>query len=329
MSYIIALQKMFRLYQMNTVTPNKKLAQRWSDAKNLWAKVSAESHRKAGVDYLDGLLSKESCEKMHTARCKFEPMDYFQEDTPVIKVTVDVFELHTNHKTWLGAMKFEPGMFKPGWIIGYTVRAKFAGAEKAIKIEYGGETPEMFLDDQVFIEWAKKEIKSREKRMRAEIKHWNKSAVRVAEENGLAGLIPAEVWNACTPKTRESKHHLTSLTPAKQNRLETGKPLFGHDCRHCKFLGSYQSPENNWWYDLYYCGNGGFNMLEESVVARYGLNGNYGSGFFLGLPELLEAMKRAVQKGLITNFNLPQSGLHREEQKELENKIQEWLSEPN
>lgn len=329
MSYVIVLKNMFRLYQLNTVTPNRKLAQKWSDAKNLWAKVSAESHQKAGVDYVDGLLSEETCKKMHEAMCKFELMTYFHEVTPIIEVTVDVYELHTSYKKWLGAMKFEPGMFKPGWIIGYTVRAKFAGAEMAINIEYGGETPEMFLDDQVFIDWAKKEIKLREKRMRAEIKQWNKSAVRVAEENGLAELIPMEVWNSCKPKTRETKHHLTSLTPAKQKRLEAGKPLFGHDCRHCKFLGSYQSPENGWWYDLYYCGKGGFNAIEETFIARYGYDGNYSSGLFLGIPQLVEAMKRAVQNGLITNFDLSKSGLWPDQKKELENIIQEWLKESN
>lgn len=194
MSYIIALQRMFRLYQLNTVTPNQKLAQKWSDAKNLWGKVFAESHRKAGVDFIDGLLSEKTCREMHAAMCRFEPMTYFQEVTPLIEVTVDVYELHTSYKTWLGAMKFEPGLFKPSWIIGYTVRAKFAGAEMAINIEYGGETPEVFLDDQVFIDWAKEEIKRREKRMRAEIKQWNKSAVRVAKEHGLIRSIPVRVW---------------------------------------------------------------------------------------------------------------------------------------
>ncbi len=128
-------------------------------------------------------------------------------------------------------------------------------------------------------------------------------------------------------KQREMKHHLTSLTPAKQKRLEAGKPLFGHDCRKCKFLGSFQSPENNWWYDLYFCGSNGFDSIRESVLARYGYDGNYSSGFFLGISQLVEAMKRAVQNGLITNFDLSNSGLWPEQREELEKKIKEWLEE--
>jgi hypothetical protein len=69
-------------------------------------------------------------------------------------------------------------------------------------------------------------------------------------------------------------------------------PAFQHDCSGCIFLGHYQG------HDLYFCPQNGL----PTVIARYSSEGSdYKSGmpFADGIdPELTEAKKRAVEKGI-------------------------------
>lgn len=238
-----------------------------------------------------------------------------------------------------GVLDQENTMWRPAFVVRHSRHTSYAFTKKEaeglvndFEKTYGGKATVVSAIDHV--KWLYEPdgytVTAVEKRAKSPKRIPPKKMVKVRTPNIFELLDETSLAKmGIVRKQRETKHHLTNLTTAKQKRLEDGKPLFGHDCRHCKFLGSYQGPKNEWWYDLYYCGNGGFNMIEESVIARYGPGEKFHSGFFLRLPELLEAMKRAVQRGLITNFNLPKSGLHREEQEELEKKIQEWLSESN
>ncbi len=75
------------------------------------------------------------------------------------------------------------------------------------------------------------------------------------------------------------------------------KPRFVHDCERCEFLGSENSR------DLYFCTQG---RELPTVIARFGDDGpDYSSGLpfavegEFGIPELLEAKKRAIAKGFI------------------------------
>ena len=73
------------------------------------------------------------------------------------------------------------------------------------------------------------------------------------------------------------------------------KPLFTHDCHHCIFLGSIELEDGP--HDLYYCGPG--KLQHATVVARFGNEGSeYQSGMNSNLPELIEAQRRAVERGL-------------------------------
>ena len=75
-------------------------------------------------------------------------------------------------------------------------------------------------------------------------------------------------------------------------------PKFQHDCRGCTFLGRFNDK------DLYFCTQG--STWHHTVIARFGDDGpDYSSGLpfavegEFGIPELLEAKKRAIAKGLI------------------------------
>ena len=71
------------------------------------------------------------------------------------------------------------------------------------------------------------------------------------------------------------------------------QPRFQHDCTICTFLGQYNE------FDLYFCPQGG---RIPTVIARYGDDGpEYQSGLIPAsvLPELQEARKRAIDKGLL------------------------------
>ncbi len=77
----------------------------------------------------------------------------------------------------------------------------------------------------------------------------------------------------------------------KKHKLQVDK-LYEHDCHNCVFLGVFQS------HDLYYC-----NSSNPTVIARFGIDGDYCSGLNFakpgGIPVLVEAKKRAIKKGLI------------------------------
>jgi len=82
----------------------------------------------------------------------------------------------------------------------------------------------------------------------------------------------------------------------------TEKPHFIHDCERCIFLGNYSGD----WYDkadLYWCKP----TTGPTVIVRYGDDGpEYSSGMVfakpvVGNPALLEAKKRALEKGLDCN----------------------------
>ena len=66
-----------------------------------------------------------------------------------------------------------------------------------------------------------------------------------------------------------------------------------HDCEKCSPLGQYND------YDLYYCDQGGW----PTVIARYGIDGEYRSGLEFGKtgvdPILSLAYKMAVMNGHI------------------------------
>jgi len=76
-------------------------------------------------------------------------------------------------------------------------------------------------------------------------------------------------------------------------------PRYTHDCDHCTFLGTFQDGAN---YDLY------VHVLKEhpaltTVVARWGSDGsNYTSGLRTNHPALVEAERRATEKGLLQDF---------------------------
>lgn len=103
----------------------------------------------------------------------------------------------------------------------------------------------------------------------------------------------------------------TEPAPAMEERV-TETPYWKHDCPDCIFLGrlTKKMPNHggitalkNQVFDLYYCPTqaGG-----PTVIARFGLLGEYCSGMPFatastvnGIPELFEAKKRALAKGLI------------------------------
>ena len=76
-------------------------------------------------------------------------------------------------------------------------------------------------------------------------------------------------------------------THSNENSL---KPRHPHDCECCTFLGHHEE------YDLYHCKQGGFG---DTVVARFGENGDYSSGLNFSIPELQEAERRARELGLL------------------------------
>lgn len=90
----------------------------------------------------------------------------------------------------------------------------------------------------------------------------------------------------------------------------SNKPLYVHDCDCCKFLGrfSWAQPgsEKADDYDLYYHGNGK-NSDGETVIARFGRDGDYYSGIWssytANIVPLVIARIRAVEAGY-TKFDL-------------------------
>jgi hypothetical protein len=74
---------------------------------------------------------------------------------------------------------------------------------------------------------------------------------------------------------------------------DAAKPQFQHDCPRCTFLGAFNH------HDLYHCTQGGGH---PTVIARYGDDGwDYLSGlpFTARSVELMEAERRARERGLL------------------------------
>lgn len=78
-------------------------------------------------------------------------------------------------------------------------------------------------------------------------------------------------------------------------------PLHEHDCERCIYLGGY----NN--HDLYACPefSSESSVLPPTVIARYGPDGDYYSGIVFAdfRPELGEALRRAIERGVIEATN--------------------------
>ena len=72
---------------------------------------------------------------------------------------------------------------------------------------------------------------------------------------------------------------------------ENEHPHFTHDCDVCTFLGHFNG------YDLYVHATEGI----KTVIARNGEDGAYKSGIWAANsdPELAEAKKRAIERGLL------------------------------
>jgi len=78
-------------------------------------------------------------------------------------------------------------------------------------------------------------------------------------------------------------------------------PKYQHDCNRCVFLGNYRGTGiADVEVDLYVCAQ---NKVIETVIYRYGDNGNYGSGLVFAqhgaIPELVEALRRAKELGFM------------------------------
>lgn len=70
---------------------------------------------------------------------------------------------------------------------------------------------------------------------------------------------------------------------------------YRHDCEECVFLGVHEK------YDLYFCG------ANPTVIARYGVDGDYLSGLALvpHVAELAVAAELALCRGLLTASQVP------------------------
>lgn len=81
---------------------------------------------------------------------------------------------------------------------------------------------------------------------------------------------------------------------AEESTTTAEQPQFEHDCDRCIFLGRHEK------YDLYFC------PTEPTVIARYGVDGDYLSGldFTNTAPSLREAGRRAVTQGLLVEVVL-------------------------
>lgn len=70
------------------------------------------------------------------------------------------------------------------------------------------------------------------------------------------------------------------------------KPQFEHNgCKSCVFLGTIITDKE---YDLYYCKQ----ISIPTVIARFGIDGDYCSGMGMEIPELKIAEKIAKHRGL-------------------------------
>jgi hypothetical protein len=70
-------------------------------------------------------------------------------------------------------------------------------------------------------------------------------------------------------------------------------PIYKHDCPRCVFLGRYETSARP--FDLWFC-----NLITvPTVIARYGSGSMYTSGLGTGMPHLIEAERRARERGLL------------------------------
>lgn len=76
------------------------------------------------------------------------------------------------------------------------------------------------------------------------------------------------------------------------------KPTHKHDCANCIFLGNYvqfNRRNERVVYDLYFHPRDADVYSNETVVARFGEEGDYYSGIESGLPPLIEAKSRVFR----------------------------------
>lgn len=89
-----------------------------------------------------------------------------------------------------------------------------------------------------------------------------------------------------------------------KTKLKTEKPRWKHDCEDCFFLGRLEhSCGTTGPCDLYVCTKA---LPWPTVIARYSSDGpDYASGMLFAksgeIPELTEALKRAVEMGILTS----------------------------
>lgn len=71
------------------------------------------------------------------------------------------------------------------------------------------------------------------------------------------------------------------------------KPIFEHDCTACVYLGS------DFDHDFYICSNKDEHPCLSTLIARYGVDGDYSSGleFCWSNPYLNKALELAFYKG--------------------------------
>lgn len=69
-------------------------------------------------------------------------------------------------------------------------------------------------------------------------------------------------------------------------------PIHEHDCDRCRYLGS----DTEYNFDYYYCPS------EPTLVARYGVDGQYMSGiaFYQSNPHINKAGNLAIESGLLS-----------------------------
>ncbi len=77
-------------------------------------------------------------------------------------------------------------------------------------------------------------------------------------------------------------------------------PHYEHDCNTCVFLGTYTNPDTSDKFDLYYHPVDA-HSFGETIIARYGIEGDYISGLTLvGFDRTLTvAYRRAHDQGLV------------------------------
>lgn len=77
------------------------------------------------------------------------------------------------------------------------------------------------------------------------------------------------------------------------NQKFTQTPLYKHHCANCTYLGDWEYKGQR--HDLYHCPQLGI----PTVIARYGDEGPaYTSGMSSPYPALVEARRRAIERGL-------------------------------